>query len=134
MSSVCKFSLLAFIPIIVALIFRILWFITPKSYLVFIALFTMIFNFLINPIFLIGICNYITNNKKKNMLICIPICFVVNIGSIYIQYWNWNSSMRSLTRPDSTSVMTLQIQLVVSSVVLIIGLLVIALLKAIKNK
>ena len=52
---------------------------------------------------------------------------------IHLQYWNFSSSLRNTNSPDSTSKMMLQIQLLVSLLILIVGMVVIVIAK-LKNK
>lgn len=124
-----KFLLFSVIPLEVAICFYPLWRFMPEETRVLIAILTMLMNFIVTPIFLLFVTSTFGIAYKVSLLLCIPICFFVNAATILIQYWNWGSSSGLLKSPDSTTIMIFQIELFVSMIMLIIGLIIISVVK-----
>ena len=128
-TSLGRFILFDGIPIIVALAFYPIW----QQGSIGIAILTALLNFLAVPFYLLIVCRHFVIEKNISLLIAIPLSLFVNVTGIFIQYWNYSSSLHNIESPDSTSAMMLQIELVVSTIILIIGLLAITYIK-LRNK
>jgi len=128
MNSSIRFLVFAAIPIVVALCFHPLWVLSKEARGA-ITMLTYIMDFLVTPSFLVFIIWWFGVTKKVSLLLCIPLCILVNASSIAIQYWNWGSSTGRLLSPDSTTVMITQLKLLISTAILLLGSLIIATVK-----
>jgi hypothetical protein len=128
MSANLKFLLFSIIPLGIAICFYPIWK-YAKEGMALVSIFTMIMNFIVTPVFLLILIGMFGLKHKVNMLLCISVGLLVNAMSTLVQYWNWGSSTGLLKSPDSSSVMMLQIQLFVSTTILIIGSIIITIVK-----
>lgn len=125
-------SILALIvPLLVALIFHPIWRISTKgtgNEGTIVALITMALNFAITPIYLV-----IMTGIAKNYLgfvVCIIISVISLYGSLCLQFWNWGTANGMLNKSDSSSLMIFQIEAVVSTIILAVGMLILFIIKS----
>jgi len=90
---------------------------------------TYIMELLVTPAFLVFIIGWFGIKKKVSLLLCVPVCFTVNVISAIIPYWNWVVNTGLLLSHGSASAMIMHIKLIVSTIVIAIGSLVIVLIK-----
>jgi heme/copper-type cytochrome/quinol oxidase subunit 2 len=124
-----RFLLFKCLPLLIAFLCGLFWQSGSDS----IGLLTLLLDFLVVPAYLIIICHHFVIVESVSLFIAIPVSLVVNVIGIYIHYWNYNSSLRNTNSPDATSKMMLQIQLIVSLLILIIGMVIIV-FKKLKSK
>ena len=126
------FSLI--MPLLVALILHPIWRISAKgngNEGTIISLITMALNFVITPIYLVIMTGIAKNHL--NFTVCIIISLISLYGSLYLQFWNWGTATEMLHIPDSSSLMLFQIEAVVSTIILAVGMVVLFFVRAKQN-
>ena len=119
------------VPLIVALVFHPIWRFSRKGFSepnTAVALITMTLNFVIIPTYLVIMTKIATKNDL-HLALCIILSIVVLYGSICIQYWNWGIATGMLKNPDSSTILVYKLETIVSSIILGIGLFIVAVTK-----
>lgn len=107
------------VPIAIHLLFLPFWFLDRNGTL---SLVEMFIGTIVIPIYLIvvGYKSPGDINTSRFWLILIVILVVTLLG-IAISYFNWGISTGNLLKPDSETVLIMQIQIIVSSAIVIVG-------------
>ena len=122
-----RFVFFLCIPLFVALGFHLLWQISIRGTgigIVIVAFATFAINSFITPIYLIMTSHYFFVKNGFSLGLCIIISIVSLYGSIYLQFWNWGTATGSLTSPDSSSLMIIQIEVVFATIIFAVGTLI----------
>ena len=126
------------IPVLVAFAFHPLWLISFKGTVgtgtaVAVALLTMALNTVFTPLYLIVIIGFFALKRNLVLSLGIVISFVSLHLSIYLQFWNWGVATGGLNNPDSSTSMVFLIERVVSSIILLVGMISLYITKSRKN-
>lgn len=115
------------IPIIIHLIFLPFW-VLDKNGIV--ALVEIFIGTVIIPVYLIIIStkSFSDLGINKFFILLATMLFVETTG-IIIEYFNWGIVTGNLLKPDSETVLIVKIQMIISSIIIIVGWFIIGLIK-----
>jgi len=132
--SVFKTMLIRFVmlsaPILLALAMHPIWrFLTGKNGSIGIAIFSMLINAFVTPLYLLLIQKHIVisgevslNKRLFRFFLLTVICAASIHWSQQIQLWNWVSATELLEEPDSSTLMIAQIEQYASTTIFVIGI------------
>jgi len=90
----------------------------------------MVLNALVTPIYLVIITYHFAVKHPINLWLGIVGSIASLYGSIFIQYWNWGTTTGMFLTPDAETVRMVMIEVIISTVILSIGMLVLFIIKS----
>lgn len=106
-------------PIIVELMFLPFIFLDNNGTL---SLIEMIISTFVIPIYLITISYKVLNKfNTKTFFLILIVMLAITVFCIIIEYFNWGITTRNLLKPDSETVLIIQVEMIVASIIVTIG-------------
>ena len=116
------------IPIAIHLLFLPFWFLDKNGIVSLIEMFVCTIAI---PIYLVIVSyKFLDDFSTSKFFLMSLSMLVVTLLGIVISYFNWGISTANLLTPDSETILIMQIQMIISSTIVIVGLAIVCFIKS----